>query len=124
MKAVLTRKLKRLKIRVFPTEEDRLEAMVGPRGAWKETAAFQIAFLKEMGLRPHHRVLDIGCGPLRGGFPLIEYLQARGYTGVDIRETAIAEGRARIEKEPTGGQKAGADLLRCVRNGAAARSGL
>jgi SAM-dependent methyltransferase len=98
MKAYLIRKLKRLRIRIFPTEEDRLEAIVGPLGAWTETAAFQIAFLKQMGLRPHHRVLDIGCGPLRGGFPLIEYLRPGGYTGVDIREAAIAEGKARIEK--------------------------
>lgn len=72
-------------------EEERLEAEVGPPGFWKQTQEFQIRFLKERGLSEHSRVLDLGCGVLRGGLPLIATLGAGGYTGIDVRESAINE---------------------------------
>lgn len=42
-----------------------------------------LEFLKREGLRPEHRVLDVGCGALSQGKPLIEYLDSGNYTGLD-----------------------------------------
>lgn len=39
--------------------------------------------LKEMGLKPHHKVLDIGCGGGRLGNDLISYLDKGNYYGFD-----------------------------------------
>lgn len=58
--------------------------------------AFQIRFLSEMGLKPAHYLVDIGCGTLRGGVPLIEYLEAGHYFGVEVRQEALEEGRKEL----------------------------
>jgi SAM-dependent methyltransferase len=80
-------------------EIDRLQAMVGPPGVWQESREFQVEFLRRRGLLHRHRILDIGCGPLRGGIPLIRYLDEGRYTGLDIRPDVIDEARRQIEKE-------------------------
>ena len=36
-------------------------------GIWDEMGAKQFELLKRNGLEPHHSLLDIGCGTLRGG---------------------------------------------------------
>ena len=38
-----------------------------------------VAFLKAMGLKPKHKVLDIGCGGGRLGYELINYLDQNNY---------------------------------------------
>ncbi len=43
----------------------------------------QMDFLVSRGLRPSHRVLDLGCGSLRTGIWLIPYLDNGNYFGVD-----------------------------------------
>ena len=58
--------------------------------------AWQIHFLKSQGLKPEHRLLDIGCGTLRGGIPLIDYLDAGHYAGCDVRPEALEEGRKEL----------------------------
>ncbi|MDH3520354.1 MAG: class I SAM-dependent methyltransferase, partial [Myxococcales bacterium] len=81
-------------------------ALVGTPELWELKRRFQIEFLEREGLRPQHQLLDIGCGTLRGGIPLIAYLEKGHYTGVDVREEALAEGRKELrgaglcEKEP------------------------
>lgn len=85
-------------------EEDRLEEMVGPPGVWNESRDFQIDFLTRMGLQPQHKVLDIGCGPLRGGIPLIRYLDQNNYTGIDIRPQVIKEAHQQIIKAKLSGK--------------------
>jgi len=82
----------------FDSEEDRLEAMAGPPGVWQECRDFQIDFLKQRGLTPEETVLDIGCGPLRGGVPLIQYLNSEHYVGFDIRPAVVSEAQAQIAK--------------------------
>ncbi len=73
-------------------------AAVGPARLWKMKRDFQIAFLREQGLEPTHRLLDMGCGTLRGGLPLIGYLDPGHYTGVDVRESVIAEAHQELER--------------------------
>jgi SAM-dependent methyltransferase len=62
------------------------EAAVGSRSheRWLALGRMQFDFLLEHGLRPEHRMLDIGCGNLRAGWRFIEYLDAGNYYGVDI----------------------------------------
>ena len=56
----------------------------------------QYEFLVARGLEPEHRLLDIGCGTLRGGQYYIDHLDVGNYVGMDISERAIEEGKARI----------------------------
>ncbi len=62
-------------------------------GRWEEIGELQYNFLLRKGLQPHHRMLDIGCGTLRGGQHFIAYLNPGGYTGIDISSKAIAFAR-------------------------------
>lgn len=50
---------------------------------WERRGAFQLFLLRQLGLKPAHAVLDTGCGPLRGGQHLIDYLDSGSYVGVD-----------------------------------------
>ncbi|OEK05229.1 class I SAM-dependent methyltransferase [Roseivirga misakiensis] len=50
---------------------------------WHEYAKWQINAVKEIGLTPEHRLLDIGCGPLRFGMEAINYLEDGNYHGMD-----------------------------------------
>jgi len=89
--------LRRLRER-YGREEDRLEALVGAPGLWKQTREFQFEFLIGRDLQPRHRLLEIGCGPLRAGIPLIRYLDRGNYTGVDVRPDSVATAWRQIAK--------------------------
>jgi cyclopropane fatty-acyl-phospholipid synthase-like methyltransferase len=52
---------------------------------------FQVTYLRNHGLSPEQTFLDLGCGTLRGGIPIIEYLEVGNYTGVDVRRQVIEE---------------------------------
>ena len=73
--------------------------LVGPASLWKMKQDFQIQFLKKHGLLPKHKLIDIGCGTLRGGIPLINYLNTTNYHGIDVRKKALNEGKKGIEEE-------------------------
>ncbi|MGW3244077.1 class I SAM-dependent methyltransferase [Streptomyces sp. NPDC001070] len=62
------------------------EAAVGSRSheRWLALGEMQFDYLREHGLTPRHRLLDIGCGNLRAGWRLIEYLDTGHYYGIDI----------------------------------------
>jgi SAM-dependent methyltransferase len=66
-----------------------LESSMGFCGQWDEHRRFQIDFLRGRGLQPTHTLLEIGCGPLTGGMPIIAYLQPDHYCGVDIRSSVL-----------------------------------
>ena len=79
-------------------EQRRLDRMIGPLGHWEAIKEYQISLLKNMGLRPHHSLLDIGCGPLSGGLAFIPYLEPGNYYGVDLRKSAIDEAKVQVKK--------------------------
>jgi ubiquinone/menaquinone biosynthesis C-methylase UbiE len=54
------------------------------RERWLTLGQWQFDFLVDNGLEPHHDVLDIGCGNLRGGWRIIRHLEPGRYTGIDI----------------------------------------
>ncbi len=64
--------------------------MIG--GKWDEIGALQFEYLKAQGLRPHHKLLDVGCGSLRGGVHFVGYLDAGGYSGLDINKSLLDAG--------------------------------
>lgn len=102
--------LKRLWRRATASSAERRHALVGPAEHWELKRDFQIAFLRERGLQPQHRLLDIGCGTLRGGIPLIDYLEAGHYCGVEARAEVLEEGRSELREA---GLAAKAPVLIC-----------
>jgi ubiquinone/menaquinone biosynthesis C-methylase UbiE len=68
--------------------------MVG--GMWEEIGRLQFEFLRARGLKQNHRLLDIGCGSLRGGIHAIKYLEAGNYYGLDINSSLIEAGRHEV----------------------------
>lgn len=64
-------------------------------GLWDEVGRLQLGFLRGQGLRRDHRLLDIGCGALRGGVHLIRYLYWDRYTGVDKEPELLRIGAER-----------------------------
>ena len=69
--------------------------------SWDRGAAAHLAFLRAQGLTPSQHVLDLGCGPLRTGLPLMAFLQPGHYVGVDC-EPAMIEAGQRIEAPRAG----------------------
>jgi cyclopropane fatty-acyl-phospholipid synthase-like methyltransferase len=59
---------------------------------------FQIEFLKSVGLQPEHYLLDVGCGTLRGGIPIIEYLHSGHYYGTEVRAGVLEEARKELRE--------------------------
>lgn len=67
------------------------KAAVG--GMWDEIGQLQFETLLSFGLQPSHRLLDIGCGALRGGVRFIGHLDPANYTGIDISEHILEAGK-------------------------------
>lgn len=75
------------------TERLRTEghrAIVG--GLWEVIGPLQRDFLIAQGLTPDSRVLDVGCGALRGGAGLTAWLEPRRYYGIDISPALLEAG--------------------------------
>jgi SAM-dependent methyltransferase len=68
-------------------------------GMWDEVGQMQIDFLTGEGLSRDCRMLDIGCGTLRGGRHFIRHLDPEGYTGVDISKGVIEAGKTLLVEE-------------------------
>ena len=47
-------------------------------------------------LRPEYKVLDLGCGVLRVGLPIIKYLDESNYYGFDISEHRLSEAKQEV----------------------------
>ena len=56
-------------------------------GLWEEIGELQFQFMVAQGLRPEHRLVDIGCGALRGGLHFVRYLDRGHYYGLDLNRT-------------------------------------
>jgi len=70
--------------------------LVGPTELAEMKRAFQIRFLRGQGLVPDHYLLDLGCGTLRGGIPIIAYLEPAHYYGVEVRPEVLVEARKEL----------------------------
>jgi SAM-dependent methyltransferase len=54
------------------------------RKRWRENGKMQFDYLVKHGLKPDHKMLEIGCGNLRAGRLFIDYLEPGAYYGIDI----------------------------------------
>ena len=78
-------------------KSEKRHALVGQPKLWKMKRQFQLQFLTSVGLEPSHRLLEIGCGTLRGGIPIIDYLEKRHYWGIESRENVLEEAKKEIK---------------------------
>ena len=72
-------------------------------GRWDETGIIQMQMLLAEGLKPQHRLLDVGCGPLRTGCRLVPYLNPGNYWGTDLSGDLMRQG---YRQELTEGDRA------------------
>jgi SAM-dependent methyltransferase len=75
-------------------------AFVG--GQWDAMGELQRDYAVSQGLLPEHRLLDVGCGALRAGRMLSDYLEPGHYYGVDVNHDIITSG---YERELTDEQR-------------------
>lgn len=71
-------------------------------GAWEEMGKHQFEYLVGQGLAPHHRMLDVGCGSLRGGVHFVGYLEDDRYHGLDINPQLLEAGREELARAGLG----------------------
>jgi ubiquinone/menaquinone biosynthesis C-methylase UbiE len=66
-------------------------------GLWEVLGTLQFEFLVRRGLVPGHRLVDVGCGALRGGVHFVRFLDPGNYYGIDINASLIDGGRRELE---------------------------
>ncbi|WP_055445303.1 class I SAM-dependent methyltransferase [Lacinutrix himadriensis] len=82
---------------IVKSKQEIRHALVGAPNVWKYTREFQFQFLIDQGLQKNDTLMDIGCGTLRGGIPMIQYLNSRNYYGIDVRAEVLNEGRKEVK---------------------------
>lgn len=70
-------------------------------GKWDEIGQLQLDFLINAGMKPDHKLLDIGCGCLRAGVKIIPYLDPFNYFGID-REKQLLDVGFNVELKNAG----------------------
>ena len=80
---------------------DRSEFFGVPITGFEDGGRQLLAFLLMAGLEPDSKVLDIGCGVLRGGYWLIHFLDRRCYFGIEPHRGRLETGRAKILEPET-----------------------
>ncbi len=70
-------------------------AFVGAAETYDLFAHLQFSLLTLLGLRQHHRLLDVGCGSLRAGKLFIVYLLEDRYCGIEPEAWLVEQGLAR-----------------------------
>src|SRR6476619_7354649 len=66
-------------------------------GLWDLAGTHQLRFLVAHGLRPWMRLLDLGCGCLRGGIHLVRFLDPGRYYGIDVNASLLAAAWLELE---------------------------
>lgn len=64
----------------------------GPVEDFEATGRAQIVTLLRSGLYPHSKVLDVGCGCVRGGYWLVRFLDRDGYCGIEPNREMLEAG--------------------------------
>lgn len=77
---------------------------VGDPQSWVARGEMITCMLQDNGLEPNHNLLDIGCGNLSEGAPLIRYLAAHRFTGIEpngwLVEVALRHFPDLLDKQP------------------------
>jgi len=61
-------------------------------GLWDAVGELQLSFLRVQGLTPGMKLLDVGCGSLRGGVRFVAFLDPDHYFGIDSDPALLAAG--------------------------------
>ena len=69
--------------------EDEPMGAIGRVDEWESHGFLQLDFLTDLGMKPEHRLLDIGCGVGRAARRFVPYLHPGNYTGIDISKKAL-----------------------------------
>jgi hypothetical protein len=78
----------------------------GPVASFETAGRLQLITMLREGLYPASKVVDIGCGCLRGGYWLIHFLDAGGYFGIEPNTQMLEAGSHEIlEKEALEGKR-------------------
>jgi SAM-dependent methyltransferase len=96
------------KLRLSPRQIRRglhRDELGGGAAQWQRRGAFQLALLQHLGLRADSRVLDVGCGPLRGGLPLIGFVGGARYRGVDSNLSLVEAAHFELDRAGLAGAK-------------------
>jgi SAM-dependent methyltransferase len=80
-----------------PPRHERRDHRAAVGGLWEKIGALQFDYLVARGLRPEHRLLDVGCGSLRGGVRSVRYLDVGHYFGVDADPKLLDAGRVELD---------------------------
>lgn len=62
---------------------DWARSYCGDPHSWQERGLMTRELLRTIGCQSEHRVLELGCGALSAGEPLIRYLNKGGYVGIE-----------------------------------------
>lgn len=65
-------------------------------GLWDEVGSLQFGFMRSRGLQPTNRLVDVGCGALRGGIHFVRYLAPGNYYGLDVNASLIDAGKREL----------------------------
>jgi len=85
-----------------PTLQDRANELShqnflgGPAHEFEAMGRLQLITLLRCGLYPDSKVVDIGCGCLRGGYWLINFLERGNYFGIEPNGEMLALGKNEI----------------------------
>jgi len=74
-------------------------------GHWDEIGRLQFDFMISRGLKPASKLLDIGCGALRGGVHFVRHLDDGNYYGIDINESLLEAGKQELRESGLGGKQ-------------------
>ncbi|MFN3214010.1 MAG: class I SAM-dependent methyltransferase [Henriciella sp.] len=72
---------------------DRHRVVIG--GLWEELGTLQLNCLQHLGMKPSSSVLDVGCGSLRLGAKLVDFLDPGQYYGTDLNLPLLDAGYER-----------------------------
>jgi cyclopropane fatty-acyl-phospholipid synthase-like methyltransferase len=90
------------KVRLSKTQidnEDYKSHFGGGAQNWDARGAFQLALLRSFGLNNDSTLLDVGCGPLRGGIHFANFLRPGNYWGLDNNPTFIEAARQLLKRQ-------------------------
>lgn len=75
-----------------PIHPDATAHRVAAGDRWSEAGAWQFDFLRAHGLRPQHRVLEVGCGSLSAAIHLLPFLDDGCYWGLESNHALLDAG--------------------------------
>lgn len=85
--------------------DDNPRGAIGREDEWDSHAILQLNFLVDLGMKPGHKLLDVGCGVGRASRALVPYLDPGNYTGIDISEKALRHAVELSQREGWGDRR-------------------